>query len=159
MKISIRKGFGFGLTSGIITTLGLMIGLVFATNSKVIVLGGILLIAIADALSDALGMHISEEAGSKETTEKQVWESTLSTVFFKFLFALSFAVPVLFFTLKIAVIIGIIWGIFLLTIFSYNIAKNRKEKVSHVITEHLSITIVVIIITYLLGKWIATWAV
>ena len=58
MKISIRKGFGFGLTSGIITTLGLMIGLTFGTSSKAIVLGGIILIAVADALSDAMGMHV-----------------------------------------------------------------------------------------------------
>ena len=71
MKISIRKGLGFGLTSGVITTLGLLVGLNAGTHSKKIVLGGILLIAIADALSDALGIHISEEAGSKEITEKQ----------------------------------------------------------------------------------------
>jgi len=159
MKISIRKGFGFGLTSGVITTLGLLVGLNFGTHSKKIVLGGILLIAVADALSDSLGIHMSEESGSKETTEKQVWESTLSTVFFKFLFALTFAIPVLLFTLQIAVIIGVIWGFILLIIFSLYIAKHRKEKPSHVILEHLIIAILVVIITYFLGNWIATWAV
>ena len=159
MKISIRKGLGFGLTSGVITTLGLLVGLNFGTHSKKIVLGGILLIAVADALSDSLGIHMSEESGSKETTEKQVWESTLSTVFFKFLFALTFAIPVLLFTLQIAVIIGVIWGFILLIIFSLYIAKHRKEKPSHVILEHLIIAILVVIITYFLGNWIATWAV
>jgi VIT1/CCC1 family predicted Fe2+/Mn2+ transporter len=155
MKISIRKGFGFGLTSGIITTLGLIIGLAFGTNSKAIVLGGILLIAIADAMSDALGIHVSEEAGSKQITKKEVWESTFSTVFFKFIFALSFALPVLLFNLITAVIIGIIWGILLLTMFSYNIAKNRKEKPYKAIAEHLLIATIVIIATYFIGKLIS----
>ncbi|HJX50776.1 MAG TPA: VIT1/CCC1 transporter family protein [Candidatus Nanoarchaeia archaeon] len=159
MKISIRKGLGFGLTSGVITTLGLIVGLSAGTNSKKIVLGGIVLIAIADSLSDALGIHISEESGSKQTTEKEVWESTLSTVFFKFLFALTFAIPVLFFALQTAVIIGVIWGLFLLVVFSFYIAKNRKEKPIHVILEHLIIATLVVIATYFIGNWIATWAV
>ena len=49
MKTSTIKGVSFGLTSGIITTLGMMVGLNFSTGSKLVVLGGILTIAIADA--------------------------------------------------------------------------------------------------------------
>ena len=59
MEHSLKVGFSFGITSGIITTLGLMVGLNSSTNSKVAVIGGILIIAIADAFSDALGIHIS----------------------------------------------------------------------------------------------------
>ncbi|MEM4263494.1 MAG: hypothetical protein QW666_01185, partial [Candidatus Woesearchaeota archaeon] len=61
MKIQYRKGFGFGLTSGVITTLGLIVGLDASTQSRFAVLAGIFAIAISDACSDALGMHISEE--------------------------------------------------------------------------------------------------
>ena len=157
MKKSIRKGFGFGLTSGIITTLGLMVGLSAGTHSKKVVLGGILLISIADALSDALGMHISEEAGS--TSTENIWASTFSTVFFKFLFALTFAVPVLLFELQTAIIISIIWGGLLLTTFSYSVAKKRKEKPLNAIFEHVIIAIIVIILTYFVGNWISTWAI
>ena len=159
MRIAIRKGLGFGLTSGIITTLGLIVGLNAGTHSKKIVLGGILLIAIADALSDALGIHVSEEAGSKQTTEKQIWESTFSTVFFKFLFALTFAIPLLLLELSLAIIISLVWGLFLLIVFSYTIAKARGEKPSKAILEHITIAIFVVIATYLVGNWIATWAV
>ena len=52
----------FGLTSGIITTLGLIVGLHSGTHSKLAVIGGILTIAMADAFSDALGIHVSEES-------------------------------------------------------------------------------------------------
>ena len=62
LKHSIKIGFSFGLTSGIITTLGLMVGLHYGTGSKLVVLGGILTIAIADAFSDALGIHMAEES-------------------------------------------------------------------------------------------------
>ena len=65
MNHSIKTGFSFGLTSGIITTLGLIVGLNSGTGSKLVVLGGILTIAIADAFSDALGIHISEESENK----------------------------------------------------------------------------------------------
>ena len=153
-KLSIRKGFSFGLTSGIITTLGLIIGLNSGTHSRLVVIGGILTIAIADALSDATGIHVSEEAEIKHT-EKAIWESTFSTLFSKFVFALTFMIPVLLFELPTAVIISIIWGLSLIAVISYKIAKREKEKPFKVISEHLSITVLVIILTHFIGKFVA----
>jgi len=154
MKISIRKGFSFGITSSIITTLGIMIGLNASTHSSSIIIGGILIIAIADALSDSLAIHISEESGSKTTTVKEVWESTISTFLFKFIFALTFMVPVLIFELYIAIIISIIWALSLLIILSIYIAKKQKLNPYMVVFEHLIIAIAVILITHYLGDLI-----
>jgi len=53
MKASFKTGLSFGLTSGVITTLRLMVGLHSGTRSRTVVIGGILTIAIADAMSDA----------------------------------------------------------------------------------------------------------
>jgi len=50
LRHSVETGLSFGLTSGIITTLGLMVGLHSGTHSRLVVIGGILTIAIADAL-------------------------------------------------------------------------------------------------------------
>jgi len=154
MKTSIRKGLGFGLTSGIITTLGLIVGLNSGTHSKTIILGGILVIAVADAFSDALGIHISEESGRKTIKTKEIWESTISTFIFKLVFALSFIIPILFFQLKTAVIISIIWGLFLLAIFSFYIAKQKNLNPTKAIAEHLIIAILVIIITNFIGSFV-----
>jgi len=154
MKLSFRKGFSFGLTSGIITTLGLIVGLNSSTHSALVVLGGILVIAVADGLSDALGMHISEEAENKHST-KEVWESTISTFLSKFFFALTFAVPILLFPLMVAITISIIWGLFLIGVVSYYIAKLQKVKPYKIIGEHIFIAIIVIIITNFIGSWVS----
>jgi VIT1/CCC1 family predicted Fe2+/Mn2+ transporter len=155
MKHSIKTGFSFGLTSAIITTLGLMVGLHSGTHSEPVVIGGILTIAIADAFSDALGIHISEESENRHTT-KEIWESTLSTFLFKFVFALTFIIPVLLFQLSTAIIVSVIWGLLLLGIFSFYIAKKQKIRPWTVIAEHLLIALVVIIITHYVGGWIGS---
>jgi VIT1/CCC1 family predicted Fe2+/Mn2+ transporter len=154
MKISIRKGLGFGLTSGIITTLGLIVGLNSGTHSKSIILGGILVIAIADAFSDSLGIHISEESGSKTTKQKEIWESTISTFLFKLIFALSFIIPILLFKLQTAIIISVVWGLFLLTAFSFYISKTKNLNPTKAIAEHLIIAILVIFISNFIGSFI-----
>ena len=155
MKVSIRKGFSFGLTSGIITTLGLIVGLHSGTHSKIVILSGIIIIAIADALSDALGIHISEESEDKHTT-KEIWESTITTFLSKFVFALMFIFPILFLKLSTAIIVCVIWGLFLITIFSYYMARQQKVSPYKVIFEHLIIAIIVIVITHYIGDFIVT---
>ncbi len=154
MKKSIKRGIGFGLTSGIITTLGLMVGLFSGTNSKLVVLGGILTIAIADAFSDALGIHVSEEFVTKGKYHR-VWESTFATFFSKFFIALIFVIPILIFSLKTSILVNVLLGLTLLGIFSYSIAKIRKTKPLKVILEHISIAVLVIIITYFVGRFVS----
>ncbi len=91
-----------------------MIGLYSGTNSRGIVTGGILTIAIADSLSDALGIYISEEADHTRTPI-QVWVATAATFLSK-LCAIAFVIPVLIFDLPTAIFINLVWGILVLTI-------------------------------------------
>jgi len=155
MKHSLKIGISFGLTSGIITTLGLMVGLHSGTHSKLVVIGGILTIAIADAFSDALGIHISEESENAHT-EKQIWGATLATFLSKLLFSLTFLIPVILFELSTAIIISIVWGILVLAIFSYMMAISQGQKPARVISEHLIIAFLVIAITHFVGNWISS---
>lgn len=154
MRLSLRKGFCFGLTSGIITTLGIIVGLHSGTHSKIVVLGGILTIAIADAFSDALGIHISEESENKHTT-KEIWESTTATFVSKFVFALTFIIPILLFELSIAIVVSVSWGLFILGALSFIVAKLQHAKPWKVVAEHLVIAVVVIIAAHYVGDWIA----
>jgi VIT1/CCC1 family predicted Fe2+/Mn2+ transporter len=153
MKDSLRTGVSFGLTSAVITTLGLMVGLQSGTHSKIVVLAGILTIAIADAFSDALGIHVSEEAENKHTT-KQIWAATISTFLAKFLFAMTFVLPVILFSLSTAIVISLIWGLSILSLLSYIIAKTQNEPPWKIVAEHLLISIVVIGLTHWVGDWL-----
>jgi VIT1/CCC1 family predicted Fe2+/Mn2+ transporter len=154
MKGSLRTGITFGLTSGVITTLGLMVGLHSGTHSRLVVIGGILTIAIADAFSDALGIHISEESENTHTT-KQIWGSTLTTFLSKFFFALTFVIPVIFLPLPLAIVVSLVWGLSILTFLSYLLAHSQGNDPWRVIGEHLLIAIIVISITHFLGDWIS----
>lgn len=155
MNDSLRTGICFGLTSAVITTLGLMVGLHSGTGSKIVVIGGILTIAIADAFSDALGIHVSEESENVHTT-KQIWVATIATFMAKFFFALTFLIPVIFLPLLMAIIVSLVWGLSILTVLSYVIAKAQGEQPWKVVGEHVLIAIVVIAVTHLVGDWVAT---
>jgi len=154
MHFSIRKGLSFGLTSGIITTLGLIVGLDSSTHSKSVILGGVLVIAIADALSDALGIHMSEESETKHT-QSEIWLSTLATFLSKFVFALTFIVPILLFPLSTAIIISVAWGLSLIVLLSLYISKQQKVGPYRAVMEHLVIAILVIIVTHYVGDFVA----
>lgn len=147
----IKEGFSFGLTSAIITTLGLMIGLAFSTESKLIVIAGIITIAIADAFSDSLGIHLSGESRTKFKT-RDIWIATFSTFLSKFFFALTFLIPILLFDLITALLIGTIYGIILLSSLSFYIARKRKENVFKAIFSHLLIASFVILCSYIIGN-------
>jgi VIT1/CCC1 family predicted Fe2+/Mn2+ transporter len=135
--------------------MGLMVGLHSGTHSKGAVLGGILTIAIADAFSDAIGIHISEESENVHTG-KEIWVSTFSTFIAKFMFAMTFAVPIMFFSLDKAIIISVIWGLTLLGVLSYYIARLQNRNKWEIILEHLIIGILVVGITHLVGDFIGT---
>ncbi len=153
MKEATKRGLSFGVTSGVITTIGLMIGIYSSTGSKLAVLGGIITIAITDALSDSFGVNISEEATEKK--RKKIWANTVSTFIFKFLSAIIFIGAILIFELKTGVIINVFLGALVLIILSYILAKKERKKPLKIIGWHLVIAALVIIMTYFLGKLIA----
>jgi VIT1/CCC1 family predicted Fe2+/Mn2+ transporter len=152
-KHSIKTGLSFGLTSAIITTLGLMVGLHSGTHSRLVVIGGILIIAIADAFSDALGIHMSEESENTHST-KEIWESTIATFLAKFIFSSTFIIPMLLLSLNVAIVVSIFYGLVLLSLLSFFMAREQGENPWKVIAEHLVIAVIVIILTHYVGEWI-----
>lgn len=153
MKSSWKTGLSFGLTSGVITTLGLMVGLHSGTHSRAVVIGGILTIAIADAMSDALGIHVSEESKNNQPA-RQIWEATMATFLAKFVTALTFVVPVLLRPLDQAVVLSVVWGLVLLVGLSFVIARAQAISSWKVIGEHLLIAIFVVAVTHRVGGWV-----
>ena len=148
-----RTGLYFGATSGVITTIGLLTGLHAGTHSVAAVLGGILVIAVADAMSDALGIHLATEA-DPQTSLAHVWSATLSTFATKFVFAASFAIPLFLLPLQQAVWVSIAWGMTVIVVLSYLLARAQNERPLPVIVEHLGIAMVVVVLSHLIGVWV-----
>lgn len=148
-----RTGIFFGATSGVITTVGLLTGLHAGTRSLAAVLGGILVIAVADAMSDALGIHLSEEA-DPSTSHDQVWLATIFTFLTKLIFAGSFAIPLLLMPLQQAVWASIAWGMIVITALSYFVARAQKQRPLPIIAEHLGIAVLVVVLSHLIGTWV-----
>lgn len=153
MRTSLKVGFSFGLTSGVITTMGLVVGLYAGTQSFAVAVGGVLTIAIADALSDAMGMHIHEESENAHTS-REIWESTAATFFSKLIFSLSFLIPLLTFKTDTAIVVSIAWGLGLVAVLSFLLAKDQKRTAWKIIAEHLGIAVLVVAATHFTGRWI-----
>ena len=144
--------FSFGGTSAIITILGLIIGLDSTANPKVAIIGGILVIALADNISDSLGIHIFQE--SECVDKKEVWLSTLTNFLTRLFVSFSFVALVALLPMTLAVPCSIIWGMGLLAAISYAIARGRGLNPYPAILEHFSIAIAVIIASEFAGKWL-----
>jgi len=149
-----RTGLFFGATSGVITTIGLIVGLNSGTQSITAVLGGIMVIAVADAMSDALGIHLAEEA-NPDTDHMHVWAATIVTFITKFVFSISFAVPLLLLPLSTAVIASVVWGMLVIVILSYFLARSQGESPISIIAEHVGIAALVIVLSHYIGVWVA----
>lgn len=150
-----RTGIFFGATSGVITTIGLIVGLHAGTQSLVAVLGGILVVAVADAMSDAMGIHLAQEA-DPDSSHDHVWAATIWTFLTKLVVASTFAIPLLWLPLQTAVIASVSWGLLVITILSAYLARMQRIRALPVITEHLVIAIVVVTVSYFIGIWVRT---
>jgi VIT1/CCC1 family predicted Fe2+/Mn2+ transporter len=148
-----RTGLFFGATSGVITTIGLIVGLYSGTRSLVAVLGGILVIAVADAMSDALGIHLAQEA-DPESTHDQVWVATVTTFLTKLVVAASFALPLLWLPLSLAVLVSVCWGLIVIAMLSAYLARVQNTAVLPIVGEHVLIAILVVGISHLIGVWV-----
>ena len=148
-----RTGLFFGATSGVITTIGLITGLNAGTHSMAAVIGGIFVIAVADSMSDALGIHLAEESNPNATTH-HIWSATISTFLNKFIFAISFAVPLLLLPLDQAVIASLLWGMLVIVVLSYFLARAQNASPILIVFEHLGIAILVVVFSHLIGAWV-----
>ncbi len=150
---SVFAGLSFGLTSGVITTLGLLVGLAAGTESRLAVIGGVITISLADAMSDALGVHISEESRS-DYSKSSLWAATLVTFFSKAVVSLTFLAPILTLALDMAVKVSVVWGLSLVCLLSAWIAKRNGESMINAVAEHMLIAVIVIVATHVLGLWV-----
>lgn len=144
--------FSFGSTSAIMTNLGLIVGLDTSVNARVSIIAAILVIALADNISDSFGIHMYQE--SEHLERKEIWLSTSLNFLSRFLVSLLFVFFMAFLPLNIAVGCSLIYGLLLLAFISYIIAVNEETNVLYSIISHIGIAVTVIIVSDFVGRLI-----
>ena len=144
--------FSFGGTAAIVTNMALIIGLNAATATRSAIVSGLLIVALADNLTDSLSIHMYQE--SERLESREAFQSTLTNFATRFLVSLTFVLFVLTLPIATATIVSVIWGVTLLVALSIVIARQRLVGVASEIAKHLTTAVAVIFISRALGAWI-----
>ncbi len=140
--------FSFGATSAVTSSLALLIGLNQLEVPKLGILGALLVIAFADNIADSLGMHIYAESKSKSHTRL----STISNYLTRLGISLLMIAFVVALPLDYAIAVSVVFGLAVIAVLSYLIAKSYGMDTNRVVAEHLIVTGLVLVASQLIGS-------
>ena len=146
------KGLSFGTPAAIVTSMGLIVGLDAATAAKATVIGSLLIVALADNLTDSLSVHIYQE--SEQLTQPQALQTTVANFIARLLTSLTFVLMFYFLPTRPAILICVAWGFLLLSALSYLLARARGAASPSEILKHDGVAVMVIGISKVIGSWI-----
>ena len=144
------QNFSFGGTAALVTSMALIVGLEAATVQKAAVVTGLLIIGIADNLTDSLSVHIYQE--SERLAQRDALRTTIANFFTRFGVCLSFVAILL--ILPPSAAMSLIWGFALLAVLSYFLAKARGASPVSEIIIHCAVAFAVIAISKAIGAWL-----
>ena len=150
------RWISFGSPSAIVTSMALIVGLAAATASKATVLASLLIIGIADNLSDSLSVHIYQE--SERMARHQAFRTTIANYAARLAITGSFLLIVLVLPTTAAIYVCIVWGFLLLSMLSYLLAKARNLGPFSEILKHTGVAVVVILLSNGIGLMIHSLA-
>jgi VIT1/CCC1 family predicted Fe2+/Mn2+ transporter len=142
----------FGVTSAIMTSLAIVVGLGGTANSMTIITA-LLIIAVADNISDSFGIHIYKE--SECSSKKEVKETTFGNFIARLITTSIFIIFVIFLSTDLAMIFSAIFSLLSIGIMSYFISLHQKKNPYTSILKHLSIAIIILISSLLLREVIS----
>jgi VIT1/CCC1 family predicted Fe2+/Mn2+ transporter len=147
------RRYSYGSTAAIVTSVGLVVGFGAASVPRSAVVSGLLIIAVADNVSDSLSIHIYQE--SENLDSHAAFRATLTNFAARFLVVLSFVGIVLAFPGRAVQPLAAAWGMLLLGTLTYVLSRLRRVPPWREITKHLAVGIVVVSVSRILGGWIA----
>jgi VIT1/CCC1 family predicted Fe2+/Mn2+ transporter len=154
---ALRQGFVFGANSGIITTTGVITGLVQTNISRLFLIVSVISLAISDSISEGYGMYLSKKAQNITDNSNGPLYALISLMVIKFLVVISFLIPLLFTKdLKVYKNMSwvLCWAIFLLIILDYQLSIMRNESIWNYIIPHIGVLLFVIFLTKYFGNMI-----
>jgi hypothetical protein len=145
----------FGATSAIVTSIGLIIGFAAAGIAKPTIIAGLLVVGLADNLTDSLSIHIYQEAERLEP--HAAFRATLGNFAARLLISLSFVLLVLAFSSATILATCLAWGLVLLAGLTWLVARHRGADVLPELCKHLGMAALVIAASDAIGTLIKTY--
>ena len=145
----------FGGPAAIVTSTGLIVGLHTATVAKTAIAGSLLIFALADNLTDSLGVHIYQE--SERLAAREAFRTTVANFLTRLLLALSFIALVLLVPSPALIYLSVLWGLSLLSGLSYLLARARGVSPLSEIAKHCAVALAVVALSKLIGMGILAW--
>jgi hypothetical protein len=143
----------FGGTAAIVTSVALIFGLDAATATKSTIVSGLLIVALADNLTDALSMHIYQES-ERRLESREGFIATWSNFVTRLLLALTFVLLVVLLPIGAAVIAAAMWGFSLLIALTWALARERKVSFALELGKHFAAALAVILASRGIGALI-----
>jgi vacuolar iron transporter family protein len=142
----------YGTTSAVTTSMGLTIGLHAAHNPSSTIVSGLLIIALADNISDSLSIHIYQE--SEKLESRSAFRTTLTNFMARLVVTGTFAAMALLAPSAMLTPLALAWGLGLLSLLSYFLARERRANIVLEIAKHVGIAVSVITVSALIGVWL-----
>jgi VIT1/CCC1 family predicted Fe2+/Mn2+ transporter len=120
------------------------------------VITALLIIAIADNVSDSFGIHVHQESECRKP--KEVRRVTIDNFIARFLITIVFVLFIFFLPIDYAIILSVIVGLSIIIILSYSIAKRQKINPYREILKHLALAIIVMFIGLILRSLLSHFA-
>jgi len=155
LRSALRKteNYVLGSTAAICTDAGLIVGLGSGHVDKGPIVGSLLTIALADNISDSLGIHLYREGEGVGARQSAL--ATVLNFLSRLVISLTFIAIVLLLPTSRAIIVAVVWALVLLTVISYFITRVTHKNSVVEIAKHVSIAVVVIAVSRGVGLLIA----
>jgi len=148
------RRYSFGSTAAIVTSMGIIVGFDAAMRRSTVITS-LLIIALADNISDSLSIHVYQESESLDG-EAALW-STLTNFGARLLVALSFVGLVAVVPVRWSVAVSLVWGLVLLSALTFSVARARGVKPGPEILKHVAVAALVIVVSRVAAAAISTW--
>ncbi|MCX6773978.1 MAG: hypothetical protein NTY68_03200 [Candidatus Micrarchaeota archaeon] len=142
------KNFSFGATSAVITGLAIIVGLSGMSDSNITIITALLILALADNISDSFGMHMYQRSEHIKGARKSAAMNFITRI----AIVLSFVAFILLLPINYAVAASIIFGLLIITVLSYLIAKDLKIDPYFAIAKYLALAVFVMLASFYLRE-------
>lgn len=142
-------GAMFGLMDGIVTVIGIILGISALGDQRLLILAAIAG-ALADSMANAAGIHVGTET-SKRFPKKSVMISTIYAFASTFIAAALLIIPHFLLGLQQAILASLVIAIIMLGAMGVFVAHYRNRNPVLIALEYIAIGLFVSFVTYISG--------